>query len=466
MSKVIVVEDHLDTARNICELLKINGYEAQIATNGKAALKQIKDNNPDLVILDLNLPIIDGWEVLKNIQAEMNQGLAVIIITAYGDIDSAVKAIKMGVYDFIEKPFNNQVLILTCERALNNQKVKKELDKLKETLDETPDAHKIFGPSKAMEKVAQQIETIAPTDMTVLIMGENGSGKEVVAHLIHQKSPRHKFSFITVDCGAIPTDLLSSELFGFEKGAFTGAYKKSRGKFKSAHKGTLYLDEIGNLPLKQQRSILRAVQFKTISTIGSQTTTQIDVRLIFATNEDLEALVEENKFRKDLYFRLCEYIIQIPPLRERLDDIPHLAYCFIKESNPELNKNIKNISNQAIAKLMRYHWPGNVRQLRNYIRRAMLRAETEILPEHIDIPAGKQFKLEEFHTLDRVEQLSNHLDCDNYKQVLNNITDSIEKKLVKHALKISNNNISEAARIFGIDRSAFYRKMNKHEINT
>jgi len=465
MPKILVVEDHLDTARNICELLKMNGHKAQIATNGKAALKQIKNECPNLIILDLNLPIVDGWEVLDNIKSELKQGLAVIIITAYGDINSAVKAIKMGGYDFIEKPFNNQVLLLTVERALSNQKIKKELNELKETLDLSSDARKIFGPSETMKKVTKRIETIAPTDMAVLITGENGTGKEVVAKLIHEKSPRRKFKFMPVDCGAIPSELLTSELFGFEKGAFTGAYKKSHGKFKAAHRGTLYLDEVGNLSLKQQRSLLRAVQFKTISPIGSQDTTQIDIRLIFATNEDLEALVAEKKFRKDLYYRLCEYTIHMPPLRDRREDIPHLAYYFIKESNRELNKNINSISNKAMAKLIRYHWPGNVRQLRNYIRRAMLQAETEILPEHIDIPSSVHVQPEELHSFDKVEQMIDQLNFDNYKTALDHIMVSVEKKLVQNALKISNYNVSEAARIFGIDRSAFYRKMDKYDIN-
>ncbi len=457
MSKILIVDDNNDTRSNIDELLRLYEYKTDVAADGVEALKKIDAFNPNCLILDLKLPEIDGWGVMDRIQDRMANGLVVIVITAFGDVASAVKAVKKGAFDFIEKPFNNEVLLFSVKRALSSHKVQRELSALKKSIGQTPKSEEIFGKSPAVRQLIKQINPVAKTNISVLIHGETGSGKEVVANYLHAISHRKDKPFITVDCGAIPENLIESELFGYEKGAFTGALQKTKGKFQAADGGTLFLDEIGNLPLSQQRTILRAVEQKTITPVGSNKPVKVDTRLFCATNDDLSEKVAEGQFREDLFYRLSEFEVNIPPLRERLEDIPTIANSFLSQSKKELNSNIRSISDDAFKLLMSYSWPGNVRQLRNTIRRAMVMADDVIQPEHIktlEKPTGDISNCEKY-----VEEILNSKPP--YREKFQEITEIIERKVLEKLLINNKNNISKVSRLYGADRKSVTSRIKK-----
>lgn len=460
MNKILVVDDNNDTRNNIDELLHLFDYETETAENGAIAIEKAREFQPDIMILDLKLPEIDGWGVMNTLKKEIDDGLLIIVITAFGDVSSAVKAVKTGAFDFLEKPFNNEVLLLSINRALKSLKVKKELTALKKSIGQTPKSEKIFGKSPAVTKLVKQMNPIAKTNISILIHGETGSGKEVVANYLHAMSSRADKPFVTVDCGAIPENLIESELFGYEKGAFTGAVKNTKGKFLAADGGTLFLDEIGNLPIKQQRTILRAVEQKTITPVGSNQPIKVDTRLFCATNDNLAEKVADGSFREDLYYRLSEFVIEVPPLRDRLEDIPNIINSFIEQFKEELNPKIKGIHEKTLKKLMQFQWPGNVRQLRNVIRRAMVMADDIIKCEHINLK-NKQQGLEN--------------DCDNYideimkgepplKNKLYLVFEKIEEQLLEKLLSENKNNISKVSRLMGYDRKTIYNKIEQYEI--
>lgn len=459
MCSILVVDDNIDIMNNIADMLSYEGYDAFTASRGQEGLKKIRKHEPDCVILDMRLPDISGWDVMDKIKERMDSGLAVIVITAHGDVSSAVKAMKKGAYDFIEKPFNNEVLVLTVDRAIESIKYKTEIRRLKKSYSLSIGGKEVIAKSGAMKDVLQQIDNVANTAISVLIQGETGSGKEIVANLIHQRSDRAEHPFVTVDCGAIPENLLESELFGFEKGAFTGAHEDKSGKFVAAHKGSLYLDEIGNLPVQHQRRLLRAVEQKTVDPLGSKDSKMVDVRIITASNDNLGKAVQEGDFREDLFYRLSEYVIHIPPLRERPEAIPYLAKKFIEEGNLELNTKIEDISKDGIKELMDYSWPGNIRQLKNVIRRSMLKADEIIKVKDIDL---RDKLVPENNKGGALESLVNRHDT--YKDALSEMNDKMEKKLVLQALSQSNGNISKAAKLFGITRKNFYKKIEKYSI--
>mgnify|MGYP006285847309 CR=1 FL=1 len=459
MCSILVVDDNIDIMNNIADMLSYEGYDTFTASRGQEGLKKIRKHEPDCVILDMRLPDISGWDVMDKIRKKMKSGLAVIVITAHGDVSSAVKAMKKGAYDFIEKPFNNEVLVLTVDRAIESIKYKTEIRRLKKSYSLSIGGKEVIAKSGAMKDVLQQIDNVANTAISVLIQGETGSGKEVVANLIHQRSDRAEHPFVTVDCGAIPENLLESELFGFEKGAFTGAHEDKSGKFVAAHKGSLYLDEIGNLPVQHQRRLLRAVEQKTVDPLGSKDSKIVDVRIITASNDNLGKAVQEGDFREDLFYRLSEYVIHIPPLRERPEAIPYLAKKFIEEGNLELNTEIEDISKDGIKELMDYSWPGNIRQLKNVIRRSMLKADEIIKVKDIDL---RDKLVPENNKGGDLESLVNRHDT--YKDALSEMNDKMEKKLVLQALSQSNGNISKAAKLFGITRKNFYKKIEKYSI--
>ncbi len=460
MNTILIVEDKQDTRENIAELFTLNGYEVLTAGEGKTALRIIKTQFPDCVILDIRLPDITGHEILKQIQEEIDAGMVVIIITAFGEVSMAVSAMKMGAYDYLEKPFENEILLMAVRRGLNHQQVKRELNTLRQAINIDTESEKVFGKSSAIRKIIKQIKSVAETDLTILIQGETGTGKEVAAHYIHQNSKRKDRPFVAIDCGAIPENLIESELFGFEKGSFTGAQQSRPGKFRLADSGTLYLDEIGNLPLEQQRRLLRAIENKTFRPIGSVKEQNVDIRLIIASNSSLAQLVAENKFRKDLYYRISEYIITMPSLTERIEDIPFLAGHFLSEANHEFNRHITGISEEAMARLVSYSWPGNIRQLRNVIRKATLLATGTIHTSHLsfltetpDEDKGQSF----FSVFTR--DIENY---PNYREAYDDLSKEFEKELIRQAYKNAHGNIAKAARIFGIDRRNFYHKLDKY----
>ncbi|MCF7885468.1 MAG: sigma-54 dependent transcriptional regulator [Candidatus Marinimicrobia bacterium] len=460
MSSILVIDDNIDVMNNVADILSFEGYQTDKASRGQEGLKKIDQNEPDCVILDLRLPDIDGWEIMDKIEDKMNSSLEVVVITAHGDVESAVKAMKKGAYDFIEKPFDRDVLIITVKRAVESIQYKTEIRKLKKSFNLSIDGKEIIAKSDSMKEVIKQVDRVANTALSILIQGETGSGKEVVANLIHQRSDRADKPFVTVDCGAIPENLIESELFGYEKGAFTGAHKKRCGKFVAANQGSLYLDEVGNLPIQHQRRLLRAVEQKTVSLLGSKETQEVDVRIISATNVDLSESVRQGEFRQDLFYRLSEFVIYIPPLRKRPEAIPYLAKKFIEEENQELNTEIKDISKDGIKKLMSYQWPGNIRELRNVIRRSMLKANEIISKQDIDlINDTSQDPLSCLGDIDRIAS-----DYDSYKEALNQVNEKLDKKLVLKSILEANGNISKAARLYGITRKNFYKKIDKYGI--
>jgi len=438
--KILIADDNVDTRDNIKEILEEAGFLVDTVDNGEKAVVTVLNDDIDCLILDMKMPKKDGWQVLTEIRSLIDAGLVVIIITAYGDI-----------YD---------VLLMTVKRGLENARLKKEVKSLRKKVYAKGELEEIFGSSSAIRKVIEQINIVAETDITVLLYGETGVGKEVIANFIHNRSKRKDKRFVPVDCGAIPENLIESELFGFVKGAFTGAVETKPGKFEMADGGTLFLDEIGNLPLSQQQRLLRVVETKKILPIGSKMEKEVDVRIIAATNRDLSKLVEEGNFRQDLYYRLVEFVIEIPPLRERLEDIPLIVNNLINEASRELGKRVTGISNRAIDKIISYSWPGNIRQLRNAIRRAVLICDGIIEENNIILSYEKKPELKgfDFSCIDIIEPDKKYVD------VLHEATEKMDKILVVKALKTAGGNISKAARIYGIDRTNFYRKLDKYGI--
>jgi len=379
---ILIVDDEPSILQSLSGLLSDEGFEVMTASNGYEALKIIDAESPDLVLLDIWMPGIDGIETLKEIKKE-NPFIQVIIITGHGTIETAVKATKLGAFDFIEKPLSIDKVIVTINNALNFRRLEEENKYLRK---KTIEKHSISGNSPRVRELKKQVAIVAPTDSWILIKGENGTGKELVARTIHQLSTRADQPMVDVSCAAIPEEMIESELFGQEKGAFAGATARKRGKFELANKGTLFLDEIGDMSLKTQAKILRVLQEQKFQRIGGGRTICTDVRVIAATNKDLEAEIKKGNFREDLFYRLNVVPIEVPPLRERKEDIPMLAETFLDECARQNRSRIKKITPQAIEKLQNYTWSGNVRELKNLIWRMVIMAEKDIIDIY-DLPA-------------------------------------------------------------------------------
>lgn len=385
MERILVIEDKKSMAQMLRTTLESEGYECLIAFNGKEALKIISQEQPDLIITDLKLPDIDGLTILKELRQE-DQDTPVIIMTAFGTIEIAVEAIKEGAFDFVPKPFDMDHLLLIIKRALNTRRLYRENLLLKEEMAFHKGMPEIVGKSAAISEVLAKVKKVALTKTTVLLQGESGTGKELFARAIHYMSPRAKGLFVPINCAAIPRDLLESELFGYEKGAFTGATHRKLGKFELANNGTVFLDEISELEPSLQAKLLRVLQDQIIERIGGTTPIQVDVRVVAATNSDLLRAVKEGRFREDLFYRLNVFPIVIPPLRDRREDIPALTEFFIERFSKEMKIPPKKLSSDALKILMQYNWKGNVRELENTIERAMILADgNTILPEHISL---------------------------------------------------------------------------------
>jgi DNA-binding NtrC family response regulator len=383
MEKILVVEDKESMAQMLKETLELEQYEIIIARDGAEAIRVIRENKMDLVLTDLKLPRKDGIEVLRASKEE-NPLIPVIVMTAFGSVETAVNAMKMGAFDFITKPLDTDYLRLLIERALKTRRLVTENLLLKDALSQHVGMPSIVGKSAAMIKVAEHIQKVSPTKTTVLLLGESGTGKELFARAIHELSPRKEFPFVAINCAAIPGELLESELFGHEKGSFTGAAEKKLGKFELANKGTVFLDEIGEMDMTLQTKVLRALQEGEIDRVGGTNPVKVDIRIIAASNKDLEAAVAGNIFRQDLYYRLSVFPIIIPPLRERREDIPALAEHFLSKYSSVMNIPHKNISPEAMDVLKGYLWKGNVRELENVIERAMILCEGDTLTlEHL-----------------------------------------------------------------------------------
>lgn len=383
MQTILIVEDKESMAQMLKETLEAEGYGTVIAKDGLEGIRCLKETRFDLVLSDLKLPKKDGFEVLKTAKAESPM-TPVIVMTAFGTIEIAVSAMKEGAFDFITKPFDTDHLLLLIERALSNQRLCTENLLLKDELAAKYGIPRIIGNSQGITAVAQNVQKVAPAKTTVLLLGESGTGKELFARAVHNLSPRREYPFVPINCAAIPRDLLESELFGHEKGSFTGADSKKIGKFELATQGTIFLDEIVEMDLTLQAKILRVIQEGEIERVGGIKSIPIDVRIIAASNRDIEQAVEEKLFREDLFYRLNVFPITIPPLRERKDDIPLLAEYFVKKYCNEMTTPPKALAREVLEMLMQYPWKGNVRELENCIERAIILSEgTTITPDHI-----------------------------------------------------------------------------------
>jgi DNA-binding NtrC family response regulator len=378
MEKILIVEDKDSLAQMLKETLELENYEIVIAKDGAEGIERIKDSRVDLVITDMRLPKKNGLDVLKASKDE-NPLVPVIVMTAYGSVETAVNAMKLGAYEFITKPLDTDYLQLLIQRSLKNQRLVTENLLLKDTLSQRVGMPDIIGKSPKMLDVAENMQKVASTKTSVLLLGESGTGKELFARAIHDLSPRKDYPFVPLNCAAIPRELLESELFGHEKGAFTGAGERKLGKLELADKGTVFLDEIGEMDMSLQAKILRALQEGEIDRVGGANSVKIDIRIIAASNRDLESAVADGSFRQDLYYRLSVFPITLPPLRERVDDIPALVEHFISKYSSEMNKAHKNIIPEAMNYLKGYSWKGNVRELENVIERALILSEGDTI---------------------------------------------------------------------------------------
>src|SRR5688572_16704222 len=378
--KVLIIDDEEAIRQSLQMMFEYEGYDCLQAAGGVAGLKIIDSYQPDLIFLDIKMPQMDGLEVLKEIKAREGAP-PVVILSGHGTVKTAVEATKLGAFDFIEKPPDSDRILLVARNALSQRKLVEENRRLKLTFDER---YRMEGESPGLQKVQEAIRRAAPTNATVLITGESGAGKELVARAIHRNSLRKDEAFVQVNCAAIPEELIESELFGHEKGSFTGATEKQIGKFELAHKGTIFLDEVGDMSLRTQAKVLRVLQEGEVERIGSQKTIQVDVRVIAATNKNLEEAIEKGAFREDLYFRLSVIPVPVPPLRERPEDIPPLVRHFVKQFSAENNFKPKTFAPAAVEALKRHSWRGNARELKNTIERLLIMVEgDEIKPEHL-----------------------------------------------------------------------------------
>ncbi len=379
MSKILIIDDEKVIRATLREILEYEKYSVTEAQDGEEGLAKLQEEDYDLVLCDVKMPKMDGIEVLEKAKA-LEKSPQFIMISAHGSIETAVEATKKGAFDFIPKPPDLNRLLLTVRNALEKKELVTETKVLKKKLSKKLD---MVGESAAIHQVKDTIEKVAPTDARVLITGPNGTGKELVAHWVHAKSNRSSQPFVAVNCAAIPSELIESELFGHEKGAFTSAHKQRQGKFEQAQGGTLFLDEIGDMSLSAQSKVLRALQENLINRVGSDKDIKVDVRVLAATNKDLKKEIEENRFREDLYHRLSVILIQVPALKDRKDDIPLLVNKFLDDIAQENGGAKKTISKTALAKLQEYPWTGNIRELRNVVERLVILGEPEISLEDI-----------------------------------------------------------------------------------
>ncbi|MFC1867858.1 sigma-54-dependent transcriptional regulator [Thermodesulfobacteriota bacterium] len=441
---ILVVDDEKSILQSLEGILTDEGFEVLSELGGAAALERIDEVMPDLVLLDIWMPDMDGIETLVKIK-EVYPHLQVVMMSGHGTIETAVKATKLGAYDFIEKPLSLEKVLLSVNNALDYYQLEEEITLLRER---DKGKYKITGNSKAIRDLKEQIRIVAPTNAWVLISGENGTGKELVAHTIHRMSKRSNKPMVEVNCAAIPEELIESELFGHEKGAFTGAGSMKKGKFDLAHESALFLDEIGDMSLKAQSKTLRILQEKKFERVGGSRTIHVDVRVIAATNKDLESEIEKGTFRDDLYYRLNVIPIRVSPLRERLDDIPELAETFMKDIYLEANLEAKEFSDDAIEVLQGYHWPGNVRELKNLVERLVIMSrENVIRANNIPPPFNQEPETK--------EESKSFLAVDSFKEA----KAEFEKAFIAKKLRELNGNISQTAEAIGIERSNLHKKI-------
>jgi len=442
---LLIVDDELHVRESLSRWFIEDGYEVETADSARSALALLGRRRFDVVITDIKMPGMDGLELLKRIR-EVDPGVSIILITAYASVSTAVEALKAGAYDYLVKPFDPEELSRVVEKACEHVRLKEENLALKERL-ATAGKELVVGESREMKRVMELVESVAPTDTTVMIRGESGTGKELIARLIHAKSPRSFGPMVAVNCGALPEGILESELFGHEKGAFTGATGRRKGKLELADGGTLFLDEIGEIPPKVQVELLRALEEKQIVRVGGSQPVPVDFRVVCATNRDLEEALRDGSFREDLYYRIAVFRIDLPPLRERPEDIMPIAEHYLERFSRAMGRRVTGFSEDARKLMLAYHWPGNIRELVNAVERALVVCpEGEILPEHLPILGRGSGPNGETPGEDDLS------------------LQAMERRHILKVLRRCEFNVTHAARILGIDRVTLYNKMRKYEI--
>ena len=457
MNTVLIVDDEPNYLIVLSELLSEEGFGVFTAGNGEEALKILGETDIDLIITDMRMPGLDGLGLLKAAKA-LNPDLPVIMVTAFGEVEMAVAAMKAGAFNYLTKPFNNDELVLNTNKALEHYAILRENMRLREEMRSRTSFSSMVGKNQKMQAIFNLIEKVAPTSTSVLITGESGTGKELVARAIHCNSPREKAPFISLNCAGLPENLLESELFGHEKGAFTGAIALRKGRFELADTGSLFLDEVGEMPMPLQAKLLRVLQERTFERVGGSQTLRVDVRIIAATNRDLKDEVDKGHFREDLYYRLNVLHIHLPPLRERTDDIPMLVAHFVNKYAVQLNKPKLEIATETVRFLMTLPWEGNIRELENTIERAaILCGRNLIRPEDVQPESMAEKKPLQWMNGFDLNMIPEHTP-------LPDVLDGIEKKMVLSALDKADYVQTKAADALGITKSLLQYKMKKHSI--
>jgi two-component system response regulator HydG len=448
--RILIVDDE----RSMCELLemdlRLRGLSTASCTSASDAWRAVSEGSFDVVVTDVKMPGMTGIQLCEHITADYPE-LPVIVMTAFGSMETAVAALRAGAYDFVTKPVEMDLLAAAIQRAVKQRRLQRQVRELSETIDHRLSYSDIIGDSPAMQRIYAQLSQFSPTDTAVLLTGESGTGKELVARTIHRNSKRASQPFVAVNCAAIPEALLESELFGHAKGAFTDARQERQGLFTRADGGTLFLDELGELPLTMQVKLLRALEERTVRPVGSDREVKIDIRLISATNRDLEAAIQDQRFREDLYYRVNVIQIELPPLRSRGTDVLILAHHFIRTFATSMNKPVSGIDNAVAEKLLAYPWPGNVRELRNVVERAMAlttsdRIIVDDLPEKVRGHRGRQIVL-------NAEDPAGLLPLE-----------QVEQHYILHVLESVSGNRTQAAQVLGLDRKTLYRKLKQYGV--
>ncbi len=446
--KILVVDDDSLMQDYLSEILNRSGFYVELASAGEEAMGRIKKEDYDIILSDIRMPNMGGMELLQTVKRYLPDA-KVVMMTAYGTVQNAVEAMKLGAFEYVMKPFSADEIELVIKRALDQKKLELENKLLRSEVMEKYGFDNIIGRTPQMQKIFELVEGVADARATVLITGESGTGKELIAKAIHYHSSRREAPFIRINCAALPEGLVESELFGHEKGSFTGAIKQSQGRFELADRGTLLLDEISEISLHLQAKLLRVLQEREFERVGSGIPIQVDVRIVATTNRDLKELIEKNRFREDLFYRLNVVPFHIPPLRERKDDIPALSQYFLKKSNQENNREIEGISQKVYEMFMLYPWPGNVRELENYIERAVVTAKGKILTPR-DFPKELSWG-----------QMPSHSE----KIEVGSTIEEAERKLILKTLKVHGGNRTKAAEVLGISTRTLRNKLHEYGFN-
>ncbi|MEX1193283.1 MAG: sigma-54 dependent transcriptional regulator [Brumimicrobium sp.] len=456
MKRILIVDDDVDICTLLKRFLERNNFKVDTAFKGSDGVLKANQNKYDVILTDFRLPDMDGIEVLRAIK-KIDPSIPVIIITGYSDVSQAVKVIRLGAFEYVTKPIYPEEILIIVQNALeSSEKQEKIASKndinVQKTIIKSETSEYLFGKSPSSQKIQRMIELVAPTDMTVVVLGESGTGKEVVARMIHQNSNRSQAPFVPVDCGALPKELAGSELFGHEKGAYTGAVNSKRGHFEMANGGTLFLDEIGNLSYENQVKLLRVLQERAIRRMGSEKDIPVDVRIIVATNEDLKKAISRGNFREDIYFRINEFNIELPPLNGNIQDLKDYVDFFLKKSNEELGKRIESIDDEVMQAICNYSWPGNIREIKNVMKRLVLLTtgssiKKDVLPNEILNP----------NSVSKFGEAEKDLPYN-----LKSIVEIAESKAILRALEATNFNKSKCAELLGVDRKTLYNKMNAY----